>query len=152
MSNNLEKEIGREIISLLTEGDSLSKLIEQKSLISGLSIRFCNMPALKVVCTNKKKYIAVNKVFMDILNKYPLLKVETVKSDPWPRVLINSKDDIKQMNSLFSEIYDHAYSITAIEKFDCCSRFEQCSDSKRCVQPDKQLARGCTYRLHLMIG
>ena len=33
--------------------------------------------------------------------------------------------------------------------FDCCSLYNECSDAKICVQPDKMRALGCSYRLKL---
>lgn len=32
------------------------------------------------------------------------------------------------------------------KEFDCCSRYLQCSDAKRCVDPDGLHAMGCGYR------
>ncbi len=37
-------------------------------------------------------------------------------------------------------------------EFDCCSRYEQCSDAKTCIHPDKQRALLCGYRKKLEKG
>lgn len=37
-------------------------------------------------------------------------------------------------------------------EFDCCSRFEQCSDAKKCIHPDKAFSLGCGYRKILKSG
>lgn len=36
--------------------------------------------------------------------------------------------------------------------FDCCSRFEACSDAKGCIHPDRHLAADCGYRRILKDG
>lgn len=38
------------------------------------------------------------------------------------------------------------------QSFACCSRYEACSDALQCVQPDKELAVGCSYRRNLEKG
>lgn len=32
------------------------------------------------------------------------------------------------------------------KEFDCCSRFEECSDARRCTNPNVDIATGCGYR------
>lgn len=36
--------------------------------------------------------------------------------------------------------------------FDCCSRYESCSDAGHCIHPDIMFAKQCTYRQQLMDG
>lgn len=44
-----------------------------------------------------------------------------------------------------SSVLDQA--IDAVTKeFDCCSRFEECSNAKRCINPNPNMAWGCGYR------
>lgn len=38
------------------------------------------------------------------------------------------------------------------KSFDCCSRFEACSDAKKCVHPDRHFAADCGYRRILKDG
>lgn len=43
--------------------------------------------------------------------------------------------------------------INAIPKqFDCCSRYNQCSDARRCIHPDPEMAVACGYRKILKQG
>lgn len=32
------------------------------------------------------------------------------------------------------------------KEFDCCSRYEECSNAKRCIHPNPDMAAGCGYR------
>lgn len=36
--------------------------------------------------------------------------------------------------------------------FACCSRFNDCSDAKKCVHENKLYSKGCKYRVHLEAG
>lgn len=49
--------------------------------------------------------------------------------------------------------YSLAYTLESTPKdFSCCSRYEQCSNAKKCVHPDKSFALGCYYRKVLAKG
>lgn len=41
---------------------------------------------------------------------------------------------------------------SAAKSFGCCSRFEQCSDAKKCVHDNVLYATACTYYQHLKQG
>lgn len=38
------------------------------------------------------------------------------------------------------------------KQFDCCHRFKECSDAKKCIHPDKAFALDCGYRKILKSG
>ena len=38
------------------------------------------------------------------------------------------------------------------KEFDCCSRYEACSDAKHCIHPDRKFSIGCGYRKILESG
>lgn len=35
-------------------------------------------------------------------------------------------------------------------EWGCCSRYEECSDARRCLHPDKVFSMGCSYRRNLL--
>lgn len=37
-------------------------------------------------------------------------------------------------------------------QFGCCSRYEKCSDNKKCIHPNKLYAKACQYRENLEAG
>lgn len=39
-----------------------------------------------------------------------------------------------------------------VSTFGCCSRYNECSDAKKCLHPNLFYALGCTYRSHLESG
>lgn len=50
-----------------------------------------------------------------------------------------------------NDIYERCYWDVS-DTFDCCSRYVECSDNRRCTQPDKGLARQCMYKRQLGEG
>lgn len=39
-----------------------------------------------------------------------------------------------------------------VESFGCCSKFEECSNAKKCIHENKLYSKACTYRSHLDNG
>jgi len=60
------------------------------------------------------------------------------------------------MESLYDYIRSNViYCVDNYESscsFGCCSRFEECSDAKRCIHENKLYAKGCSYRRNLDSG
>ena len=65
---------------------------------------------------------------------------------------VKCKDsEMVQHGEIFAEVLRDA--INRIPKsWDCCSRYLECSDAKRCVHPDPSTALGCGYRKILASG
>ena len=40
----------------------------------------------------------------------------------------------------------------APKEYSCCARYVECSDAKKCIHPDKDMAFGCYYKKNLMNG
>lgn len=62
-----------------------------------------------------------------------------------------SDDVIKKIIDNADKVYEKCY-LDVSEPFGCCSKYLECSDMRRCIQPDKGLARECIYRRHLEEG
>lgn len=63
-------------------------------------------------------------------------------------------DDVHQLESYTDELIKQVEDVCDQfpKEFDCCSRFEKCSDEKHCIHPDKSFALGCGYRKILNSG
>lgn len=153
MSRDTESTIASEIVALIkSRKKDLAEHIETRPQAVGVSIRIFKMPVMKVVCGKKKQYISVNPIYKQALDDSTPTRVETVKSDRWIRVLFDSQDRLRQMYQVFLRISDEAYLMLSAEHFGCCSRYEKCSDEKKCIHPDPLIARGCAYRSNLEEG
>lgn len=103
------------------------------------------------------------------LNDAKFLSLYSNKSSKWVEysfdkesnrentVLLSSKKKLKNKFEIiedlvpFIENFRISLEINTIPEFSfgCCSRYVQCSDEKMCVQPDKEFAKGCHYKINL---
>lgn len=60
-------------------------------------------------------------------------------------------EGITFFSSFLCNVLDQAIDSTPKE-FDCCSRYEACSDVKKCINPCPDLAVGCGYRKIMKSG
>lgn len=63
------------------------------------------------------------------------------------KTLESALDFCSQIEEAITAVID---SIPTV--YSCCSRYEQCSDSLRCVHPDRKMAMDCSYRKKLAKG
>jgi hypothetical protein len=74
-----------------------------------------------------------------------------VKSDKsWSKAEY-SEDIITKIIDNADQVYEKCY-LDVPEPFGCCSKYLECSDKRRCIQKDKELARECIYKRHLEEG
>lgn len=79
-------------------------------------------------------------------------EVKELKSDQtFKHVIFDSTS--QELFQYISANIDYCYkNYQASSSFGCCSSFEQCSDNKACVHPNKLYAKGCKYRMFLEDG
>lgn len=65
------------------------------------------------------------------------------------RARIPIDTDLSRCKRSFYDIFEAYY---ASDHFDCCSRYEECSAARHCVQKDFEFAVQCTYRQKLKGG
>lgn len=105
-----------------------------------------------LICNIK---ISKNSRYLTFDNKYlPLFetkyKISTVNSDQTHiRVHFDTLDNIKDIAESIVTIIN---SVSVPCTFDICSRYMQCSDEMKCIHPDKQHAKECSYKKKLEKG
>lgn len=73
------------------------------------------------------------------------------KSNPgMVRISIQSYEDILKYVSVLRSVLENV--CRKHRDFGCCSRYEECSDAKKCVHPDPKFALSCWYRSNLADG
>lgn len=82
------------------------------------------------------------------------LSVFEINSDPFCRVQLNEFYDYSITNpekfgNLISSIILNLFSF---DRFDCCGKFKECSDAKKCLHEDKLYSTACTYRKKIEQG
>lgn len=97
------------------------------------------------------RYINEN-IYDRIKNK--MENVQYKEGDLYIRISIDNIDQLdileKEIQDIFIEMFLQ-YMNTA-ESFGCCSRYEECSDEKHCVQNDVRLRCSCMYKKNLDAG
>ncbi|SMC64360.1 hypothetical protein [Sporomusa malonica] len=141
------------ITKIISTNRELPIEIKISDLTSYSLVSFYDFGSLRIKCGKKATYILLAEPYNFFLDDYPALITSQLKSEaPWTRILISSTNDIFNLQSLILEIYDKAFFLGVSEFFGCCSRYVQCSDNLKCVQPDTKLAKGCMYGRHLKKG
>ncbi len=74
------------------------------------------------------------------------------ENDLWVRIPVDSLSDVIEMIEPISAVYITVLADFGGERFGCCSRYEQCSDARKCIHPDFILSRACAYRKNLEAG
>lgn len=86
-------------------------------------------------------------------SRFPNVPLVKKKSDSLTRANIASNsDELKDFfNFLVKAVLDK-YFTEGSDAFGCCSRYEACSDAKKCLHENKLYARNCIYGAHLAAG
>ena len=75
------------------------------------------------------------------------------ESDAFTRVSIDHKSDrFIEFSLLVIKSMLDTYFSKGGQSFGCCSMFEECSDTKKCLHENKLYARGCAYYHNLKQG
>ena len=110
-------------------------------------INFCNK-----TCLRFNGEVIKYAYIMSAMKKacQAIIPIQTMKNQPWPRFPV-AGTDWDALAPLWIEMYEYCLFNSA-DGFDCCSRYEQCSDAKQCIHPDQTFAGGCRYRQRLRKG
>lgn len=105
---------------------------------------------LKLV--GKQKYISFSSNYADVFKKAEI-PFFSIKSDPdFIRIAVGTLFDTNNeqtLSTVFNNIFLTSFSF---QKFDCCAKFEQCSNDKKCLHDDIIYSSSCVYRKHLENG
>lgn len=74
------------------------------------------------------------------------------ENDLYVKIYISNIDEIYHLKNELLQIYSFLYFNEPVDNYGCCSRYVECSDALKCINPDKKLARGCQYKNNLEAG
>ncbi|MEG1564964.1 MAG: hypothetical protein RR365_14765 [Bacteroides sp.] len=115
-----------------------------------LSVKLYSNVICRYKLSGKLRYIEI-----------PIESREYVSMGVKPSVIKSDKDFIRLplTTTEDAERYTHTLCCVLIcliqsipKDFSCCSRYEQCSNAKKCIHPDRELAKGCYYKKVLKNG
>ena len=144
--------------------DNLCSLLENKLLDNYLdrtflhvkrtagywSLLFENSVVVRVY--SKPLKISCKKSVISQFPEYQIYMDNNDKNkDPYVKIPLNNPSEIKSHTALIAAALQ-----TTIDNYpkewDCCHRYEECSDAKRCTHPDKHEGIKCGYRKALATG
>lgn len=101
----------------------------------------------RICCRDSQYYFGISDAYATYIpSDYASLITKVGKTDGYRNYeFIPTPDGITKFFPLLSAILDAV--IDSIPKeFDCCSRYEECSNRKRCIHPKPAMAISCGYR------
>ena len=111
---------------------------------------FANFTMFRVRIRAGEQCVFVPDMFQDILpDGFLWRKVPSEKG--YFRLVIDETHPLEDYTDFLTRIAGETVNRYPKE-WDCCSRYEECSDAKKCVHPDKAIALGCGYRKILASG
>ena len=122
-----------------------------------ISISAKSFLAARAKLSKQTKYVMVREknqtYFSEYIQKYHITPAYIKKeNDLWIRIPVHSLPDVIEMIKPISAVYMTVLADFGGERFGCCSRYERCSDAKKCIHPDFILSRACAYRKNLETG
>lgn len=109
--------------------------------------------AFRVCCRNKKYYFGISNTYVDYIpEKFLSMTTTAGKSAGYTNFSFKpTLEGIEEYTQLLSQILE-LVTYSSVKEFDCCSRFEECSNAKRCIHPFPGMATSCGYRKSLKAG
>lgn len=145
-----QKQIFSIIENILSENEFPTEHLKLKQNASYWSIYYYDT---FLICSFKFSKTA-NYISFDCRHKKLFdsekFKITQIKSEPNRfRVHFEKANDIMNLSNQIVMILKN---INIPSTFDICSRYQQCSDQKRCVHPNKAHAKECSYKKKLDKG
>lgn len=108
-----------------------------------------NFTVFRIHLRGKKHYFSIPSLLKDLVpESFP---TEKGSESNYFRLLVNELHPFEQYSDLFAKL-----TVETLNRYpkdwDCCSRYVQCSDAKKCIHPDKEFALSCGYRKILNSG
>lgn len=114
------------------------------------SVYFKTFTVFRVRFRRGAHYILIPVLFQDMIPAG--FKTKQIASDPlYIRLPVDSEHPAEIYTEFLVRIAGETVNRYPKE-WDCCSRYMECSDAKKCVHPDKVFALDCGYRKILDSG
>lgn len=148
--NNIVSNISEDIISQ----DERKKITVNINKNNSISFTVFKNILLKITFQKSRMLVEIRKLDCIKLDKLSneFEEIKYKENDLYIKIYINCIEDIYKLESELKEVYKYLYLNEAIENFGCCSRYIECSDVMKCINPDKKMARGCQYKVNLESG
>ncbi len=141
------------IIEILKKNnrDTSDECIKDKNNKDGsISVNVFKNLAIKIVFKPKSNYLMIKSEYNNLFLELNII-THSIKSElDFIRCPIFSIKDMETIENILVKIYDDCEAVG--QEFGCCHRYEECSDKKECIHPDKVRSQCCIYRKNLEAG
>ncbi len=146
------------------ENEFICQELKQKEDIIGYTYKAFKNLWFKIYYNMKNYYriIIANSTYAGTNNYSDIEKIvdsESIKLLDNGTIQIDIEKDDKELFRIISILkpvlirtYLFLCENEPVHKFACCSRFEECSDAKICIHPNRKYAKGCFYKKNLESG
>ena len=114
------------------------------------SVFLSNFTVFRLRIRKNAHYILIPTLFADLIPSDIPHKV-SASMPKYIRVPVDKQHPVESYHDLLVSVTRESVNRYPTE-WDCCSRYMECSDAKKCVHPDKAFALGCGYRKVLQSG
>lgn len=114
------------------------------------SILFKETSVIAQMGGKKKLYLAVPTSALQATLSYS--SAADRKQGLYTKFPISSFDEICDKRKYMLQDVFRAIIERGSKEFDCCSRYEKCSDARKCIHPDAAFGMKCGYRKNLREG
>lgn len=113
------------------------------------SVMYNSFTCFRIKLRGKQHYISFPALFRDLATDFDSLKREP--DGKYYRVSVDENHPVMDYKQFLCKIAGETINRFPKE-WDCCSRYEACSDAGHCIHPDKTFSLGCGYRKILNSG
>jgi hypothetical protein len=114
------------------------------------TIWFCGLAVLRFQDKKDKTLLGVPEKYYSLFGLADRITIIKQQAN-WNTIELDNEIG----NTILQEadvVFRQSFKDSASDVFGCCSRYEECSNEKLCVHPEKEMARGCMYKINLDNG
>lgn len=125
-------------------------LLKNDALQAYSVVAYHTFTCFRLKLRGKTHFIGLPSMFKDMIPEDMTYTIP--KSDSqYYRLPVDADHPIESYTAFLNAVVKETINRFPKE-WDCCSRYEACSDAKHCIHPDKTFALGCGYRKILNSG
>lgn len=145
---NIVIKENKDSISFFVYGSIILKLFVQKQL--SFEVREISQDDIKkLVELEKESLKTITKE--DFAGKFSKVSKREGNIN-YIKCNIEKIDNIYKAKDEIKDIYYYLFLLAPVDSFGCCSRYIECSNARKCINPDKKMAQGCQYKENLKNG
>ncbi len=148
LSSNNVNTIKSAIAKYINNEEFIVHLICSTNQNKSISIKADSAIVARIKLNNKLRYIEIKRQHRQ---KFQDKKTSNSSQDFF-RIEVNDINDVLHFIPELSDIFLIELAKTAGEPFGCCHRYLQCSDEKKCINPDILVSLSCAYKLNIDNG